>query len=268
MIRLQADNVWFSYPDHEPALRGADLLVEPGEFLAIIGQNGSGKSTLAKHLNGLLRPARGNITHDGENIGRRSTGELAREVGYVFQNPDHMLFSPTVEEELASGPRYQGKSESEVRAVVEETLREFGLAGMANRGPASLDFGTRRSISVAAVLAARPKVLILDEPTLGLDWGRAVAIMDIVHARHRAGNSVLLITHDMRLVARYADRLALMKDGTVAAVGETLQILTDQGLLAASQLRPPQIIELAQLLGLEQFTVESLCTALSNRQDG
>ncbi len=268
MIRLHADHVWFSYPGYEPALRGADLIIEPGEFIAIIGQNGSGKSTLAKHLNGLLRPERGSITHDGESIGRRSTGELAREVGYVFQNPDHMLFSPTVEDELASGPRYQGKSEPEVRAIVAEMMHEFGLAETAKRGPASLDFGTRRSISVAAVMAVRPKALILDEPTLGLDWGRAVALMDIVRARHRAGHSVLLITHDMRLVARYADKLALMKDGTVAAVGQTLQILTDQELLAASQLRPPQIIELAQLLGLGQFTVESLCAALSSRQDG
>ncbi|MFQ5942896.1 MAG: energy-coupling factor ABC transporter ATP-binding protein [Anaerolineales bacterium] len=265
MIRLHADDVWFSYPDHEPALRGANLIVEPGEFLAIIGQNGSGKSTLAKHLNGLLRPEHGTIMHDGASIGKRSTGELAHDVGYVFQNPDHMLFSPTVEEELASGPRYQGKSETEVSDVVRETLREFGLAETAKRGPASLDFGTRRSISVAAAIAARPKALILDEPTLGLDWGKAIALMNIVRARHRAGHSVLLITHDMRLVARYAHKLALMKDGIVAAEDETLQILTDQELLASSQIRPPQVIELAQLLGLGQFTVESLCAALSDR---
>lgn len=264
-MHLHAENVWFSYSDHEPVLRGVDLVVEPGEFLALVGQNGSGKSTLAKQFNGLLRPERGRVTYDGADIGERSSGELSRDVGYVFQNPDHMLFSPTVRGELALGPRYQGRSEAEINAVVDETLREFGLADLGERGPASLDFGARRTVSVAAAVAARPKVLILDEPTLGLDWGRAVALMDTVRARCRSGHSVLLITHDMRLVARYAHRVALMREGIVAAERETLAILTDKELLADSQLRPPQIIELAQMLGLEHFTVESLCAALSDR---
>ena len=260
--KLVAQDVWYAYPEGDWVLKGASLEVAPGDFLALIGENGSGKTTLAKHLNGLLRPSKGLVSHNGNNILKYSTGKLARQVGYVFQNPDHMLFSPTVFQEIASGPRYLGFSETEIEATARKTLQQFGLADVAERGPASLDFGTRRMVSIAAVVAARPKVVILDEPTLGLDWGKATSLMDRLRSLHHDGHTVMLITHDMRLVGEYAHKVALMRDGVLVAVGEPSQILHS---LADSHIRPPQIMQLAQLLGMTQSTVEAVCEAIAEQ---
>src|SRR3990172_5851456 len=176
--RLEAIDLWFGYAPERPALRGANLVVEPGEFLALVGQNGPGKSTLAKHLNGLLRPARGRVRLDGEDISGVSTGRLARQVGYVFQNPDHQLFSPSVEQELGLGPRYLGLTPAEVNDHVQRGLHSFGLQSIAQRGPGTLSFGLRRKVSIAAVATLQPLVWVLDEPTTGLHWGSAAQLMD------------------------------------------------------------------------------------------
>ncbi len=263
--RLEAIDLWYAYPPERPALRGADLVVEPGEFLALVGQNGSGKSTLAKHLNGLLRPARGRVRLDGEDISGLSTGRVARQVGYVFQNPDHQLFSPSVEQELGLGPRYLRLTPAEVADHVQRGLQSFGLQSIAKRGPGTLSFGLRRKVSIAAVASLRPPVFILDEPTTGLDWGSAAQLMDHFAELNRQGHSVILITHDMRLVVRYASRVALIGEGRMVGTGTPPEIFRQTELLQSTRLEPPPIVELVQRLASSGVEIEGLTVAAACR---
>lgn len=261
--RLLADDLWFSYADGAEVLRGTGLELQPGELLALIGQNGSGKTTLAKHFVGLLRPARGTVSMDGRDIVQRSVGELARTVGFVFQNPDHQLFGATVEQELALGPRNLGLAEHKIRSRVEGAAIEFGFADRLDRRLGTLSYGQRKALSVAAVAAMHPAVLILDEPTTGLHWRAAQALLDWLVERTRAGCSVLLITHDMRLVAEYADRTALMLEGRIVAVGAPHEIFRRRELLQRAMIQPPQIVQLAHKLAMpaQVMTVEAACEA-------
>ena len=259
--RLEAIDLWYGYAADRQALRGADLVVEPGECLALVGQNGSGKSTLAKQLNGLLRPARGQVRLDGEDISGLSTGRLARQVGYMFQNPDHQLFSPSVEQELGLGPRYMGLPPAEVEEQVQRGLQSFGLQSIAKRGPGTLSFGLRRKVSIAAVATLQPPVWVLDEPTTGLDWGRAAQLMDHFAELNAQGHSMILITHDMRLVVSYASRVAEMSEGRVAATGTPAEIFGRSDLLQSTHLKPPPIVELVQRLESAGVKIEGLTVA-------
>jgi len=263
--RLEAIDLWYGYAPERLALRGADLVIEPGEFLGLVGQNGSGKSTLAKHLNGLLRPARGQVRLDGEEISSLPTSRLARQIGYVFQNPDHQLFSPSVEQELGLGPRYLGLTPSEVEDHVQRVLQSFGLQSIAQRGPGTLSFGLRRKVSIAAVATLQPAVWLLDEPTTGLDWGSAALLMDHFAELNTQGHSVILITHDMRLVVRYASRVAVMSEGRVVGTGPPAEIFRRPDLLQAARLKPPPIVELLQRLASTDVEVEGLTVAAACR---
>lgn len=263
--RLEAVGLWFAYAPEWSALKGAELVVEPGEFLALVGQNGSGKSTLAKHLNGLLRPARGQVRLDGKDISELSTGRLARQVGYVFQNPDHQLFSPSVERELGLGPRYLGLTPAEVEDHVQRGLQSFGLQSIAQRGPGTLSFGLRRKVSIAAVATLEPPVWILDEPTSGLDWGSAAQLMDHFAELNTQGHSVILITHDMQLVARYASRVVVMSEGRVVGTGTPAEIFRRSDLLQSTRLEPPPIVELVQRLASSGVEIEGLTVAAACR---
>ena len=263
--RLEAIDLWYAYSSERPALQGADLVVEPGEFLALVGQNGSGKSTLAKHLNGLLRPARGQVRLEGEDISGVSTGRLARQVGYVFQSPDHQLFSPSVEQELGLGPRYLGLTPAEVNDHVQRGLHSFGLQSIAQRGPGTLSFGLRRKVSIAAVATLQPLVWVLDEPSTGLDWGSAVQLMDHFAELNTQGHTVILITHDMRLVVRYASRVAVMSEGRVVGTGTPAEIFGRPDLLQSTRLKPPPIVELVQRLASSGLEIEGLTVAAACR---
>ena len=263
--RLEAIDLWYAYSPERPALQGADLTVEPRELLALVGQNGSGKSTLAKHLNGLLRPARGQVRLEGEDVSGLSTGRLARQVGYVFQNPDHQLFSPSVEQELGLGPRYLGLTPAEVNDHVQRGLHSFGLQSIAQRGPGTLSFGLRRKVSIAAVATLQPPVWVLDEPTTGLDWGSAVQLMDHFAELNTQGHTVILITHDMRLVVRYASRVAVMSEGRVVGTGTPAEIFGRPDLLQSTRLKPPPIVELVQRLASSGLEIEGLTVAAACR---
>jgi energy-coupling factor transporter ATP-binding protein EcfA2 len=254
-------NLHFNY-DTTPALQGVSAEIGAGELVAIIGQNGSGKTTLAKHLNGLLRPSQGHIHLFGENISGRAVGQLARSVGYVFQNPDHQIFSPTVREEIAVGPRNLGLDEATIHQRVENSLAQFGLLPYADEQPALLSFGLRRKVSVAAVVAMDTPILVLDEPTTGLDWRSATELMAIVDELVANGRTVLLITHDMRLVADYVPRCLVMQDGRLLADGPTRHIFQQDHILYQAQLHRPQITELAHRLGQQGtiLTVDEFCS--------
>jgi energy-coupling factor transport system ATP-binding protein len=256
----------YHYDDETPALNGIDLTLDDGAYLAIIGQNGSGKTTLVKHLNGLLKPSAGDVWVDGVNTRDATVGELARTIGYVFQNPDHQIFMPTTREELAFGPRNLGLPPQEVARRTDEALQAFDLALYANAPPAVLGYGLRRKVSIAAVYAMRPRVFILDEPTAGLDWRSAQDLLGRVRRLWEAGHTIILVSHDMRLVAEHAPQTLVMHQGRVLAHGPTHAVLSDDAALRQARIRPPQVRQLAQRLadvGLpgDTLSVPAFCAA-------
>lgn len=268
---VDLQEVCFTYPGGTRALTAVSLTVRQGEFVALVGPNGSGKSTLARHLNGLLRPQTGSVFILGRPTSRQSVGELARQVGYVFQNPDHQIFAPTVREEVAFGLRNQGLRGEELAERVAATLAAFGLTAWADAPPAVLGYGLRRLITVAAVWAMRPPIWVLDEPTTGLDARYTAQLLDKLRALHCSGHTILLITHDLRLVAEAAQRVVVLHDGQVVMDGPTEQVLSDAANLARYGLRPPPITRLSALLARDGFphpmlTVDQFVTAWSNLQ--
>ena len=194
-------------------LDSIDLRIAPGEFVAIIGQNGSGKTTLAKHLVGLLRPTAGTVLLEGRDRATMRPAETAAEVGYVFQNPDHQIFAATVEDEVAFGPRNFDLAPAEIQRRCDEVLRAVGLQDARALDPFLLSKGERQRLAVASVLALRPRLLILDEPTTGLDYREQRRMMALVTELNRDGIAIVMITHTPWLVAEYARRVVLIRHG-------------------------------------------------------
>jgi energy-coupling factor transport system ATP-binding protein len=253
---IVVQDLWYSYGGEVTALRGIDLEIEDGDYVAVIGQNGSGKTTLVKHFNGLLKPTRGRVLVKG--LGDRggspllrdtaglTVGQLAQTVGYVFQNPDHQIFCDTAREELAFGPRNLGLPEAEVKRRVEEALAHFDLGEYADRPPAVLGYGLRRKIGVAAVYAMQPRIFILDEPTTGLDWRSTMELMELIGEMHCHGHTIILVTHDMKLVAESSQKSLVLRDGQVLAYDDTRTVFKHSEILRDTQIEPPQITALAK----------------------
>ncbi|MBP7410587.1 MAG: ABC transporter ATP-binding protein [Methanoculleus sp.] len=199
--------------DGVTALGGVDLEVAPGEIVAVVGENGSGKTTLVKHFNGLLRPTEGSVFVDGLDAAKVPVAELARHVGLVFQNPDTMLFAETVEEEVAFG--LKNIDPGDPGQPVDAALREVGLLHRKAAYPRSLSRGERQRLAIACVIAMRPKVIVLDEPTTGLDARESARVMETLDRLRRDGHTVIMVTHDLLLGEAYADRLVRMEQGCV-----------------------------------------------------
>ena len=247
-LAVDVREVSFTYPGGAQALRDLSLAVPAGQFLAIVGPNGGGKSTLARHLNGLLRPQRGSVAIHGQPVAQRPVGDLARTVGYVFQNPDHQIFAPTVREEISFGLRNLGLREDALKQQVEQALAAFDLQEMVEMPPAVLGYGLRRLVTVASVWAMQPPIWVLDEPTTGLDERFTNLLTKHLQALHQAGHTILLITHDLRLAAGIAERIVVISQGQVALDGPPANALGDAHALAAFGLRPPPITRLSAAL--------------------
>lgn len=245
---IAVENLSFAYRDGSVALRDVSLAVPQGQFLILAGPNGSGKTTLAKHFNGLLKPTGGRVLVGGEDTARLRVPQLARAVGYVFQNPDHQIFAPTVEEEIAFGLRLQGLDPAEIERRVAESLALHGLTGCAALPPATLSLGQRRQVTLASALAARPRILVLDEPTGGLDWQSREELMGRVQAFHAGGGTVILITHDVRLLAERGERIVILLKGRICFDGRAAELFSRRDLLAQAQLTAPPAVRLAQRL--------------------
>ena len=242
---IRIENLYYTYPNGVEALKGINLTIREGEFLAIIGKNGSGKSTLSQILVGLLKPTRGKVYVYDLDVSKSSINQLIRYVGYVFQNPDHQLFTNTVESELEFGPRNLGLSQEEIKKRVDEAIKILGLEEFRGRHPQSLSRGQRRRLAVASVLTMAPKILILDEPTTGQDWGHSVKLMNIAkRLNEEMGVTVIFITHDMRIVAEYAKRVVLMHDGKIIYDGDPGRLFTSDWLHKYNIL-PPYITQLS-----------------------
>lgn len=245
---IRVEELTFRYDAEIPALNGVTVEIPDNAYLAIVGQNGSGKTTLVKHLNGLLKPTTGRVLVYGQDTRNTPIGQLAKLVGYVFQNPDHQIFCASTREEISFGPRNLGLDASEVRVRTEEALQVFGLAPYADVPPAVLGFGLRRKVSVASVYAMRPRVFILDEPTMGLDWKSACELMRLLDDLHRQGHTIILVSHDMRIVAEHAPETLVMHEGRILVRGPTRDVFQKAEELCRAQIAPPQITQLAQRL--------------------
>lgn len=244
---VAVEAVSFAYPGGAPALAGLSLTVQPGEFVALVGPNGGGKSTLARHINGLLRPQQGAVALFGQPSAGRPVGELARSVGYVFQNPDRQIFAATVREEVAFGPRNLGLTGQTLTQRVTEALAAFDLTALAEAPPAVLGYGLRRLVTLASVWAMQPAIWLLDEPTTGLDARLTGLLMERLHTLHGSGHTVLFITHDLKLAAG-AQRIVGISQGRVVLDGPPQSVFADSASLEAIGLRPPPIARLSALL--------------------
>ncbi len=245
---IVADRLTFAYDDATPALCDVSLSIPGGQFLALAGPNGSGKTTFAKHLNGLLKPSSGRVLVAGQDTRSLRVPQLARIVGYVFQNPDHQIFAATVREEIEFGLRLQGLAAPEVERRVDEALESGGLGSVADQPPATLSLGQRRQVTLASVLATRPAILVLDEPTGGLDARTRLDLMDRVVRFNRDGGTVVLITHDVRLMAEYAGRVVVLRSGRVLFDGTPAALFANRAVLSQARLTVPPVIRVAQRL--------------------
>jgi energy-coupling factor transport system ATP-binding protein len=259
------ENVSYSYAGGPRVLDSIDLKVEAGEFLAIVGQNGSGKTTLAKHIVGLLQPAMGRVTIDGKDRAQMRPAETAREVAYVFQNPDHQIFAATVEEEVAFGPRNFGLPDDEIRRRCDEALEAVGLQNERQSDPFLLSKGERQRLAVASVLVLRPRMLILDEPTTGLDHREQLRMMALVRDLNRSGIAIVIITHTPWLVAEYARRVVLMRKGAKIFDGSVREFFMQDDLLRSSSFRAPEITELSRRFGTLALTTDEFVAWVKGR---
>jgi energy-coupling factor transport system ATP-binding protein len=257
--------VSFNYPDGPPVLDSIELRIAPGDFVAIIGQNGSGKTTLAKHLVGLLRPSAGAVMLNGRDRATMRPAETAAEVGYVFQNPDHQIFAATVEDEVAFGPRNFDLAPGDVERRCDEVLRAVGLENARKLDPFLLGKGERQRLAVASVLALRPRLLILDEPTTGLDYREQRRMMALVTDLNHDGIAIVMITHTPWLVAEYARRVVLMRRGRKLYDGGVREFFAHDELLASSSFRPPEATELSRRFGTVALGPDELAAWLRER---
>ena len=241
-------DVDFSYEDGTEALRGVTLDIWRGEHIALVGGNGSGKTTLAKQLNGLLRPKSGKALVRGRDTRNETVAALSKTVGYAFQNPDHQLFCPTVCDEVLFGPRNIGFSEDEAAEKAERAIELMSIGHLKNRAPLSLCLGDRRRVSIASVIAMDPEILVLDEPSAGLDAMESSALMEVIDGLNRDGKTVVLITHEMRLVAEHSERVVVMTLGRVTLDCRTRLAFSDLDALTSSDLKPPAVARLAHML--------------------
>jgi energy-coupling factor transporter ATP-binding protein EcfA2 len=264
-VILEAKDLMFRYPGSAaPVLQGVNLNIKEGEFVAILGQNGSGKSTLAKQFNGLLKPSSGEMFVRKKSTTALKHRQLARLVGYVFQNPDHQIFAPTVCEEVGFGLRVLGEDPGRIKIQVEEALAATGLEGYGERSPFLLTKGERQRVAVASILAAKPEILILDEPTTGLDYRHQRDAMEMLTHLNKRGHTIIVITHAIWIAETYADRTIVMKDGQILADGPTRDIFRDEMRLLETSLNPSPLVRLSNHLGMNALTVKDLVEELKS----
>lgn len=238
------EDVTFAYDEESPpVIRDVSLTIRRGDVIAVLGPNGAGKTTLVKHAIGLLKPRRGRVLVEGRDTRELSVAQIARTVGYVFQSPSHMLFAPTVREELAFGPKNLGFSPQEIAAGVAHAVEVVNLKGLEDYPPLALSFGQQKRVSIAAILAMRSRILAMDEPTAGQDYWNYMAFMDAI-LQMPGFAAVLFITHDLDLAICYANRVILMAEGEIVADGPPEVVLADLDRLRRCRIVPTSLLRL------------------------
>ncbi|AFM41380.1 ATPase component of various ABC-type transport systems with duplicated ATPase domain [Desulfosporosinus acidiphilus SJ4] len=251
---IEIKGLFYQYKSGRNALQGINLTIDIGDFVALIGQNGAGKTTLAKHLNGLLKPSNGEVFVHGMSTKDNDISHLGKIVGYVFQNPDHQIFSTTVEKEIEYGLRNSGLTTSEIKERIQQVLQETGLEGFRHLHPFTLGKGERQMIAVASILVLNPRILIIDEPTTGTDWSGVQAMMELINRLHQAGTTIVMVSHDMDLVAQYAQRVIVLNEGRILLDGHPREVFAQEKVLADASIIPPQLCRLS--LGLRDMGIQ------------
>jgi energy-coupling factor transporter ATP-binding protein EcfA2 len=224
--------------------------VRRGDVIAILGQNASGKTTLVKHAMGLLKPTQGRVLLEGKDTRQSSVAQNARTIGYVFQSPTQMLFAPTVREELAFGPSNLKMAPDEIARNVDWAIDTVNLRGELESPPLALSFGQQKRISIAAVLAMRSRILMMDEPTAGQDYWNYISFMDSI-LQMPGFDAIIFITHDLDLATVYANRILLLYDGQLRADGSPYEVLRDEAILRSCRVLPTSLLR----LNLEKYPV-------------
>ena len=256
-MEILVENLSYTYPGGVAALQDVSLRIPPGESLAIVGQNGAGKTTLVKHFNGLLQPGSGRVLVGDWDTRRRSVAGLAAVVGYAFQNPDDQLFATTIWGEVIFGPKNLGWPEERIDRMAKAALEVVGLSHAAQVHPYDLPIGQRRLIALAAVLSMDTPVLILDEPTTGLDHAGSELVGQIVEDLKLQGKTVITVTHDIDFCAEHFARVLVMAGGRLLLDGPASQVLVQDAVLAQSYVDPPQLVRLARRLGMENIPLNA-----------
>jgi len=267
-VILETEALSFEYPDGTRALQGVNLTVRRGEYAALLGQNGAGKSTLARHFLNLLQPSSGEVRFEGRPTRDYAVSELAGRIGYVAQNPDHQIFTSSVEEEVSFALKNLGYAASDVRLRTEESLAEMGLAHVRGEHPLSLPKGDRARVVIAAILAMRPEVVIFDEPTTGQDDLGAQAILNVSAKLHQQGKTVLVISHHLYLLPAYARRAVVMGKGSILLDTDMRAAFHQVDVLRQTYLAPPQAVVLAQAVGLHTPVTPAELAACFQAQAG
>lgn len=270
---IETKNLWYVYqPSGVVALRDVNLTIRDGEFLAIVGHNGSGKTTLVKHFVGLLKPTKGQVLIDGRDVREYKVSQLAGRIGYVFQNPDHQIFAESVREELSFGPRNLGFSEKRIKEVVEEVAKTLGLYEFLDEAPYNLSRGQRQKVAVASILTMQPSVLIVDEPTTGLDWRESIQMMDLLKRLQKEGKTVIVITHNMKVVAQFVERVVVMAGGQILIDGPTREAFLKFEVLEKAHIIPPTsyLLQpyLSKFINIDDFTIEKISAELIKKLRG
>lgn len=250
---IDADDLWYRYDDGTVALCGADLTLQRGDFMALLGNNGSGKTTLAKILSGLHPPWKGNVRVLGKDVctpGVRA--RLPQHIGYVFQNPDHQIFTRRVYDEVAYGLRNMDVEGDDLDEAVAEALRAVDLLEKSEEDPLYLGKGQRQRLAVASILAMKPEILVIDEPTTGQDFRMVTGILRLLRDLHRDGRTILIITHNMSLVAECCEQVTVLLQGRTVFSGTPRELFSDPGVIQSTGLRVPQAIATSCAMREEQ----------------
>lgn len=270
-IQLSTENLSFTYPDGTQALKNINIEIEKGEKVAIIGPNGAGKSTLFSHFNGLTEPTSGCVKIEGKPISfeKDELLKVRQKVGIVFQDPNDQLFAPTVKEDIAFGPMNLGLSYDEVEKRVEDALKMVGMENYEDKTPHHLSGGQQKRIAIAGIIVMKPELMILDEPTAGLDPDGVEKVLNIMNQLNEEGMTLIISSHDIDMISKYADKIFVLYNGEIIESGNKNKIFSDMELLKKAHLRTPITTEILYNLkesGLnvntEKISVKDTCAEI------
>ncbi len=245
-IHLETKDLTFTYPDGTQALKKVNIQIKKGEKIAIMGPNGAGKSTLFSHFNGLTEPTSGHVEVAGEKIifEKDKLLEVRQKVGIVFQDPNDQLFAPTVKEDVAFGPMNLGLEHEEVERRIEESLKMVGMEGFEEKTPHHLSGGQQKRVAIAGIIAMRPEIMILDEPTAGLDPEGVDKVLNILNDLNKEGISIIISSHDIEMVSQFAEKIFILYNGEIIDSGDKQKIFSNTELLKKAHLKAPVTTEI------------------------
>lgn len=262
---ITLEDVHFSYTPNVPVLQGVSLEIKRGDFVCLLGQNGSGKTTMVKHFNAFLKSTSGRVFFEGTSVDEIGPAKMGRKIGFGLQNPDQMLFAANVFQEVAFGLRNYGIAEKDITRKISASLEAVGLDGKEEVDPFIMTKGERQKLAVACILACEPEVLILDEPTTGLDAKEQIAMMELLGKLNRAGHTIIIITHSVQVAAAYARRVILLESGKIISDGTAREIFSKPDLLSRTNLIASPCVRLGCMYGLSVLTVSELAESIKRK---